>query len=120
VNWERYALGLLLCLSGAGAAAANPVERGAAVHQERGCNACHGQQGVSTAPDQFPHLAGQHASYVEHTLKGYRDGTRRNAVMNQMAAALSDGEIRVLAAFYAAQDGLVTAPRDRVGPRPNR
>jgi cytochrome c553 len=119
LNWEKYALGLLLCLSGTGAAA-NPVERGAAVHQERGCNACHGQHGVSTAPDQFPHLAGQHSSYLEHTLKGYRDGTRRNAVMNQMAAALSDDDIRVLAAFYAAQDGLVTAPRDRVGPRHSR
>jgi cytochrome c553 len=119
VNWKPHALGLLLCVSATGAAA-DPVERGATVHQERGCNACHGQEGVSTVPDQFPHLAGQHASYLEHALKGYRDGTRSNAVMNPMAAALSDDDIRVLAAFYAAQEGLITAPRDRVIPRQSR
>lgn len=114
--WGKYAMALLLGLAGTGVAA-NPVERGAAVHQEQGCHACHGEVGVSPAPDQFPHLAGQYASYLEHTLRGYRDGTRRHAVMNAMAAALSDEDIRVLAAFYAAQSGLVTAPRSVLGPR---
>lgn len=106
----RWVLVLLLTLAGT-SATADPVAKGSEIHQDKGCQGCHGAQGVSTAPDQFPHLAGQHASYLEHTLRGYRDGTRSHAVMNQMAAELGDDEIRAVAAFYAAQRGLVTAPR---------
>ncbi|WP_211263115.1 c-type cytochrome [Thioalkalivibrio nitratireducens] len=110
MKWSECALVLLLGL-GSTMAIASPAERGEAVHREKGCDACHGERGASVAPDQFPHLSGQYASYLEHALRGYRDGSRRHAVMNQMAADLSDREIRELAAFYAAQSGLVTAPR---------
>jgi cytochrome c553 len=114
VNWQSCALGLVLGMAGANIAAAS-VDKGETVHKEKGCDACHGERGISAVPDQFPHVAGQYASYLAHALRGYRDGTRRHAVMNPIAAELSDEDIRALATFYAAQSGLVTAPRMRPG-----
>ena len=63
------------------------------------CFICHGVEGESSSP-VFPRLAGQHAEYTETTLKNFRDGARRNnAPMQQIAARLSDAEIKALADF---------------------
>lgn len=66
------------------------------------CVGCHGADGNSMVPN-FPKLAGQHASYLEKTLKDFRDGFRKNATMAPFAAGLTDEEIKELAAFYASQ-----------------
>ena len=66
------------------------------------CAACHGTDGNSAAAD-YPKLAGQHATYLESTLKAYRDGSRANAIMAGMATALSDEDIADLAAYYSEQ-----------------
>lgn len=63
------------------------------------CAGCHGPAG-SGIPAQYPRLAGQHAEYAETTLKAFREGQRRNnATMQQIAARLSDAEIRAVADF---------------------
>lgn len=64
------------------------------------CVACHGEDGKGTAPE-FPVLAGQYASYLEQALKQYKNGERKNAIMAGFAAALSEQDIKDLAAFYA-------------------
>jgi cytochrome c553 len=66
------------------------------------CGACHGPGGNSTNPE-WPKLAGQHASFVYDQLKILKAGTRPSPVMNAQAAALSDQDMRDLAAYYAAQ-----------------
>ena len=66
------------------------------------CAACHGADGNSAAAD-YPKLAGQHATYLESTLKAYRDGSRANAIMAGMATALSNEDIADLAAYYSEQ-----------------
>ncbi|HID00172.1 MAG TPA: cytochrome c [Piscirickettsiaceae bacterium] len=66
------------------------------------CVGCHGVDGNSTSPI-FPKLAGQHAAYLENALKAYRDGFRRNDMMNRFAKGLSDQDIKEIAAYYAAQ-----------------
>jgi cytochrome c553 len=66
------------------------------------CAACHGENGVSASP-MFPNLAGQHRSYLEVALKEYKNGKRKNPVMAGTAAALSDADIKQLAAWYASQ-----------------
>lgn len=71
------------------------------------CVACHGANGLGMSPT-WPTLAGQHESYLEHSLKQYRDGVRKNALMMPMAANLSDDDIKVLAAYYANMEGLET------------
>ena len=63
------------------------------------CAGCHGPAG-SGIPVQYPRIAGQHSEYTETTLKNFRDGARRNnASMQQIAARLSDAEIKALADF---------------------
>jgi cytochrome c553 len=75
---------------------------GAAPKAAQTCIACHGPDGVGILPE-YPNLAGQHADYIEHALKAYRSGQRKNPVMAGMAANLKDAEIRELAAYYSSQ-----------------
>lgn len=65
------------------------------------CQACHGMDGIAKLPDA-PHLAAQPAAYLERELRAYRSGARRNEVMSIAAKALSDDDIRDLAAYFAA------------------
>jgi cytochrome c553 len=65
------------------------------------CSGCHSPNGAGI-PVQYPRLAGQHAEYTEGQLKAFRDGTRRNNVpMAQIAARLSEAEMRALADYVA-------------------
>ena len=65
----------------------------------RPARGCHSPTG-SGIPNQYPRLAGQHAEYTEATLKAFRDGTRRNNVpMQQIAARLTDAEMRAVADY---------------------
>ena len=66
------------------------------------CIACHGTDGIGILPE-YPNLTGQHADYLEETLRAYRSGQRKNAVMAGMTAALTDEDIKELARYYAAQ-----------------
>lgn|GEM_PF-89971 len=71
------------------------------------CVTCHGADSEGVVP-QPPVLAGQHADYLVHALKQYKDGTRTGNVMVAFAAALSDADIALIANYYASQDGLET------------
>lgn len=63
------------------------------------CSGCHNPAGLGI-PAQYPRLAAQHAEYVEATLKDFRQGTRRNnPAMQEIAAKLSDAEMRAVADF---------------------
>ena len=81
------------------------VERGR--EKAATCAACHGQDGISPNPE-WPSLAGQHESYLLHTLRQYQNGEREDPVMAGLVANLSDEDLRDLSAFYAAQPGLFT------------
>jgi cytochrome c553 len=71
------------------------------------CVACHGANGQSMV-SAFPHLAGQHESYMVQTLKDYKYGARTNPVMAPNALNLSDADMEDISAFYAQQEGLQT------------
>jgi cytochrome c553 len=66
------------------------------------CIACHGNDGIGILPE-YPNLAGQHADYIAVSLKAYRSGQRKNAVMGGMATALTDQDIDALARYYSSQ-----------------
>jgi cytochrome c553 len=71
------------------------------------CFACHGANGVSVAPT-FPRLAGQRADYLYHRLVSFnhadpKDPYYSKSPMTAMAAKLSDGDMRDLASYFAAQ-----------------
>jgi cytochrome c553 len=82
---------------------ANPPEKIAV------CAACHGADGRSTQPI-YPNLAGQYANYLEHALREYRDGSRKNAIMAAQAVNLSDRDIRELAEYFSLQPGPLFTP----------
>ena len=65
------------------------------------CAACHGANGVSVA-DAIPNLAGQRVAYLEAQLKALKDGSRKNPIMNAMAAQLGTEDIANVAAFFAS------------------
>ena len=81
------------------AACAPELPSGELVAQEKGCVACHGLDGKAIAPS-YPNLNGQWERYLRLQLRAYRDGKRENAIMNGMAATLTDEEISALAAHY--------------------
>ncbi|MBE7424036.1 MAG: cytochrome c4 [Zoogloeaceae bacterium] len=71
------------------------------------CAACHGPDGNSAVAAN-PKLAGQHADYLYKQLKNFKtDGgkpaERSNPIMGGMVAALSDQDMKNVAAWYASQ-----------------
>jgi cbb3-type cytochrome c oxidase subunit III len=66
------------------------------------CAACHGADGNSGSPEN-PKLAGQHADYLAKQLSEFKSGKRANAIMSGMAAALSDEDMKNVAAWLSAQ-----------------
>jgi len=66
------------------------------------CNRCHGVNGNSLDP-HIPALAGQREDYLVQALQNYRSRSRRNNEMGAMADALSESDIKALAAFYSRQ-----------------
>jgi cytochrome c553 len=90
---------------------AEPVKPGApaassnAPKQVAPCIACHGENGlgVEAAMDPKPPvLAGQHVDYLEQALTAYRNGRRKNVVMDSMAQLLtSDEDVKIAAAYFA-------------------
>ncbi len=80
------------------------------------CVACHGADGNSAAPAN-PKLASQGEAYLYKQLKDFKaaDGkpaARNNAIMGGMVAALSDEDMRNVAAWYASQKIVPAAAKD--------
>lgn len=89
------------------AADTTTAEQVAGVDAAQICVTCHGAAGAAVQPAP-PVLAGQHEDYLVHALNRYKEGARSGNVMNAFAATLSDADIKLLASYYASQDGLKT------------
>jgi len=74
------------------------------------CASCHGVSGDAPT-SAFPKLAGQYESYLTQALKDYRSGDRNNAVMAGFASNLSITDIEELSAWFASQQGGLSAPQ---------
>lgn len=75
------------------------------------CAACHGADGNAPIPAN-PNLAAQHPEYLVKQLRNYKSGERSNPIMAAIVAALSDEDMRNLAAYFAAQPAKAGAARD--------
>jgi DmsE family decaheme c-type cytochrome len=62
---------------------------------------CHGERGISVVP-AWPSLAGQDARYLADATKAYKDGSRGDATMKALVAALDDRAINDIATYYAS------------------
>lgn len=65
------------------------------------CAGCHGEDGISQTP-LTPSLAGQPDYFVQWQLVFFRGGSRKSDVMEPIAQALSNEEIRNVGAYYAS------------------
>jgi cytochrome c553 len=76
------------------------------------CAACHsadGTRGISANPI----LQGQHPEYLVKQLSEFKAGKRQNPIMQGMAAALSEEDMRNVAAFYASKQAEPGAATDK-------
>ena len=69
------------------------------------CAACHGPKGLSVSPE-FPNLAGQNPDYIEAALRHYKNGRRKNPIMQGQVANLTVRDMEDLAAYFSSQCGL--------------
>ena len=96
------------------AGAANPVAGKATALRGNSkgatpCVVCHGEQGAGNAAASLPRLAGLDAGYLAKQLRDFQRGTRKDAVMQPIAKALSQAEIADVTAYFAAQSLPVSA-----------
>jgi len=77
------------------------------------CAPCHGKTGISRYPE-IPHIAGQQPDYLIAEMKAFRRATdtraptrhwnrRREPIMDHQTLGLTDTDIDVIAAHYAAK-----------------
>jgi len=66
------------------------------------CAACHGADGNSGSPAN-PKLSQQHPEYLVKQLREFKAGVRKNAVMQGMAAGLSDEDMKNIAHWLATK-----------------
>ena len=99
----RIVISLLGILASVSIACAADIEAGKATVKAV-CAACHGASGVSVS-DNIPNLAAQRAVYIETQLKALKEGTRKNPIMNAIAAQLSPEDIANVAAYFSSLPG---------------
>lgn len=102
---DRILIGSLLLLSMQAATAADGQKiftQGGENPSAMACMSCHGPDGLGMAAAGFPRLAGLPAAYVSKQLKDFRDGSRKQPIMEPLAKALSDAEISAISATLAA------------------
>lgn len=93
-----------LCTAGSALAAdriGDPLA-GKAWSDENVCKECHNPDGNSTVAE-YPRLGGQQAAYLYKQLRDFRDGRRRNVIMQALTQELGDTELANVAAHFAAQ-----------------
>src|SRR5580692_11371747 len=104
-------------LQGPEPAKPSPPASGKAPKQVAACVACHGETGLGVESPLTPKpavIAGQHVDYLEQALTAYRNGRRKNVVMDGMAQLLtSDEDVKIAAEYFADQASpLATASTD--------
>ena len=76
------------------------------------CGACHtndGTRGLAT----YPILQGQHPEYLVKQLTEFKANKRVNAIMNGMAAPLTEADMKNVAAFYASKKPVPGAAKNK-------
>ena len=85
-----------------GSAKADEVSQGAIAAEKAGCTnaACHGTTGISIVPNT-PDIAGLGTKYMIKQLNDFRaTNTPRPSVMNALALAIPEEDIRKIAVYY--------------------
>jgi cytochrome c553 len=97
-------------------ALAGDIAAGKAVAAKYNCASCHGADFNSPIDPSYPKLAGQHGDYLEHALVAYKRGVdnmngRGNAIMGGQAKALSQQDVKDVAAYLESLPGSLVVRR---------
>ena len=76
------------------------------------CASCHGADGNSGSPAN-PKLAQQHPDYIVKQLQEFKSGKRANAIMSGMVAALSDNDMKNIAAWVGSKQAKPGFAKDK-------
>ena len=76
------------------------------------CMACHGAAGNSTI-SQNPKLSAQHEMYTAKQLQDFTTPARKNPIMTPIAAAMSEQDVRDVAAYLSKQEAKPGAARNK-------
>lgn len=99
---EQDMIDIAAYLSGTPVKSSGGAPVGTAPQAAQVCVACHGADGVGITVD-YPTLAGQHSSYLSRVLTDYKRGGRKNVIMANFAAQLSDADVAALASYFSQQ-----------------
>lgn len=98
------------------AVAGGNVARGKELATKYNCASCHGADYNKPIDPSYPKLAGQHASYLAHSLVAYKRGAdgangRGNPIMTAQVKPLSDQDIHDISAYLASLPGTLVLKR---------
>jgi cytochrome c553 len=93
-----FGIGIGLVVAFPPAQAADEIEAKA-----QPCAACHGDKGAPADPKTMPVIWGQQQSYLMKQLRDFRSGERKSAIMSPIAMGLAEGDLRRIAAYFAAK-----------------
>ena len=105
---RALALAVMLAPAAGPAVAADAIPAGARLAAT--CTGCHGTNGATTG-GLLPSLAGQSKEALLLNLKAFKSGARPATVMTQLAKGYTDDQLDQIAAFFAAQEASVPAPK---------
>ena len=100
-------LGTLLMATLACGAPARAADPAAGKEKAEICAGCHGDNGISQT-ENIPSLAGQPDQFTQWQLVFFRGGARKNELMQPIAEQITNEDVRVLGAYFAA----LTPPKD--------
>lgn len=89
------------------ATGADIVRHGASLQGLTACGRCHGLDGAGYFVGGVPRLSGQDPEYLAAALEDFATGARPSGIMGPVAEALTAGQRRATAEYYAA---IVNAP----------
>lgn len=112
VAWRVALVGVLTMMAGTAVAQSDEKPYGSDWVEQTAqtCASCHGEKGVAQT-ENFPIIAGQYQDYLLHTLKGYRDGKRENAIMAGQVQGMTDAQLNALAQYYSRQESPLHTPQ---------
>lgn len=80
------------------------------------CFRCHGIDGAGDSTAGFPRLTDQTSNYLYESLRAYASGERPSPIMQPIAEALSEAEMRDVSAYYASLEDAPYPPPPSVDP----
>ncbi|MBT2971639.1 MAG: cytochrome c [Candidatus Thiodiazotropha sp. (ex Ctena orbiculata)] len=86
--------------------AQNSDDDTASLYLAKACAGCHGVDGRSPVKPYYPKVAGQNEAYLYNQLRDLKNGSRSNSqsnIMKGIMTAVSDEEMRAIAAWLAKQ-----------------